>query len=97
MLGGSVRAPFHETNMVPRPHLARAGAVLATGRRTVASVLRATGRGDAPSFSSQHRVLSRRRRSGRAAARILLGLLLSAFVPTGAPVVVGLDETLERR
>ena len=41
-------------------------------------------------------MLSRRRWSGRAISGLLLADLLSAFVPPGAPVVVGLDETLER-
>ena len=74
-----------------------AGAILAQGPRTVASALRAAGLGAAPGFGSYHRVLSRRRWSGRVAARLLLEQLLRAFVPPGAPVVVGLDETLERR
>ncbi len=42
-------------------------------------------------------MLSRRRWCGRAVARLLLAELLRAFVPPGAPVVVALDETLERR
>jgi hypothetical protein len=29
--------------------------------------------------------------------RLLLGLLVEAFVPEGVPLVVGIDETLERR
>ena len=74
-----------------------AGAILAQGPRTVASALRAAGLGAAPGFGSYHQVLSRRRWSGRVAARLLLEQLLRAFVPPGAPVVVGLDETLERR
>jgi hypothetical protein len=28
---------------------------------------------------------------------VLLGLLVEAFVPEGSPLVVGIDETLERR
>ena len=43
-----------------------------------------------------HRVLNRAAWSGRAAARVLLGLLLDAFVPAG-PVLLGLDDTIERR
>jgi hypothetical protein len=74
-----------------------AGALLAQGPRTVASALRAAGLGAAPGFGSYHRVLSRRRWCGRAVARLLLAELLRAFVPPGAPVVVALDETLERR
>jgi DDE superfamily endonuclease len=74
-----------------------AGAILAQGPRTVASALRAAGLDGAPGFSAYHRVLSRRRWSGRAVSRLLLAELLRAFVAPGAPVVVGLDETLERR
>jgi hypothetical protein len=74
-----------------------AGAILARGPRTVASALRAAGLDAAPGFSSYHRVLSRRPWSGRAVSRLLLAELLRAFVPPGAPVVVGIDETLERR
>ncbi len=73
-----------------------AGAILAHGRRTVASALRAPGLEGAPDFAAYHRVLSRARRSSRDAARVLLALLLGAFAPTG-PVVVALDDTLERR
>ena len=43
-----------------------------------------------------HRVLNRAAWSGRAAARVLLGLLLDAFVPKG-PVILGIDDTIERR
>jgi hypothetical protein len=41
-------------------------------------------------------VLNRNRWSSRWIARRLLRLLISAFVPEG-PVVIGLDDTLERR
>lgn len=40
-----------------------------------------------------HRVLSRAAWSPLAASRVLLGLLLAAFVPTG-PIVLAIDETL---
>src|SRR5690348_7955160 len=73
-----------------------AGAILAPGRRTVAAMLRVVGLGRAPTFTNYHRVLNRNRWSGRAAARRLLHLLLAAFVPEG-PVVIGVDETIERR
>src|SRR5215218_2062849 len=73
-----------------------AGALLAPGRRTVASALRAAGLGHAPGFANYHRVLSEARWSGLALARRLLLLLAAAFAPHG-PVVVALDDTLERR
>src|ERR687886_1411495 len=72
------------------------GAILAPGRRTVASLLRITGRARERRFVNYHRVLNRAAWSGLAAARVLLGLLLEAFVPKG-PVILGLDDTIERR
>ena len=73
-----------------------AGALLSPGRRTVASALSSVGLRGAATFTNSHRVLTRSRWSGQAAARCLLGLLVAAFVPSG-PVVVGIDETIERR
>ena len=72
------------------------GAILTPGRRTVTSVLRIMGRGQERCFVNYHRVLSRAAWDPRAGARILLGLLVAAFVPSG-PVVIALDDTIERR
>jgi hypothetical protein len=72
------------------------GAILAPGKRTVTSILRITGLSREPHFVNYHRVLNRARWSGREAARLLLGLLIHAFAPTG-PVILGLDDTIERR
>ena len=72
------------------------GAILTPGQRTVTSILRITGLGRERRFVNYHRVLNRAAWSGRAAARVLLGLLLDAFVPKG-PVILGLDDTIERR
>lgn len=73
-----------------------AGAILAPGRRTVASALSSIGRRDGATFTTYHRLLNRSRWSGRAMVRCLLGLLVEAFVPSGT-VVIGIDETIERR
>ena len=72
------------------------GAILAPGRRTVASVLRITGLARERRFVNYHRVLNRAAWCPRAASRLLLGLLVAAFVPAG-PVVLGIDDTIERR
>jgi hypothetical protein len=72
------------------------GAILTSGRRTVASVLRITGRSHERRFVNYHRVLSRAAWCPRTGARVLLGLLLDAFAPSG-PVVMALDDTIERR
>ena len=72
------------------------GAILSPGRRTVAAALRVTGLEQDPCFTNYHRVLNRNRWSSRRIARCLLRLLVSSFVPDG-PVIIGLDDTLERR
>jgi hypothetical protein len=73
-----------------------AGTMLAPGKRTVASALRAVGLQEERRFCRYHRVLSRAAWSSREASRILLELLVEAFAPDG-PLVLGVDETLERR
>lgn len=72
------------------------GAILTPGRRTVTAMLTVVGLSRAPTFTNYHRVLNRNRWSSRAVARRLLTSLIAAFMPTG-PVVIGLDDTLERR
>jgi hypothetical protein len=72
------------------------GALLAPGKRTVTAVLRVLGREQEAYFQRYHRVLNRARWSSLAVARVLLGLVVETFVATG-PVVIGIDETLERR
>jgi DDE superfamily endonuclease len=73
------------------------GAILAPGKRTVTAVLRVMGLRDAAQFQNYHRVLNRAVWSPRAASRILLRLLVAAFVPPDAPIVLGLDDHIERR
>src|SRR5918995_488954 len=73
------------------------GAILAPGRRTVSSALRAMGLDRERRFHRYHRVLSSARWSSLEASRILLGLLLEAFVAGEGALILGLDETLERR
>src|SRR3954468_16411717 len=73
------------------------GAILAPGPRTVAAALRVLDLQDDGPFQNYHRVLNRACWSSRALSRILLALVLQAFVPPGAPVLVGLDDTIERR
>ena len=73
-----------------------AGAILAPGRRTVSSCLRVLGLDREERFHRYHRVLSHANWSGLEASRVLLGLLVRAFASDG-PLVLGIDETLERR
>ena len=90
-------APLFSKRVWQHARLLLVGAILAPGRRTVGSALRAMGLDRYERFHRYHRVLSRARWSSLEASRILLGLLLEAFVVREGPLIVGLDETLERR
>jgi hypothetical protein len=73
-----------------------AGAILSPGRRTVAAALSVMGLRESACFTNFHRVLNRNRWSPRALAQRLLAVLVASFVSQG-PVVIGIDETIERR
>ena len=73
-----------------------AGTILAPGRRTVTAALSILDLREVAGFTNYHRVLNRNRWSSRAAAKRLLHLLLGTFAPDG-PVIIGIDETIERR
>ena len=72
------------------------GALLAPGKRTVTAVLRVMGLSEEGQFQKYHRVLNRARWSSVAVARGLFSLVVDTFVPIG-PVIIGIDDTLERR
>src|SRR5437588_5598804 len=72
------------------------GAILAPGARMVTSVLRVLDLDHLASFQTYHRVLNRAVWSSLAVSRILLGLLVLTFAADG-PLVIGIDETIERR
>jgi hypothetical protein len=72
------------------------GAILAPGKRTVTSLLRIAGLSRERRFTNYHRVLNRAAWDPHAAACLLLGLLIAVFAPSG-PVVLGIDDTIERR
>ncbi len=96
---GAVCAAF--ASLFTRPSWRRAqallcGTLLAPANHALTAALRALGLANDPSFQSYHRLLNRVRWSAREAAGILLRLLIAAFAPTG-PLILGLDETIERR
>jgi hypothetical protein len=90
-------APLFSRRVWQNAQVLLMGAILAPGRRTVSSALRAMGLGQHKRFHRYHRVLSHASWSSVKASRVLLGLLVEMFVPEGAPLIVGIDETLERR
>src|SRR6266542_2453026 len=73
------------------------GAILTPGQRTVTAVLRVMGLSGERQFQNYHRVLNRAHWSSREVSRRLLWALVRVFVAADAPVVVGLDDTIERR
>jgi hypothetical protein len=90
-------APLFSERVFEHVQVLVAGAILAPGKRTVSSALRAMGLDQRKTFHRYHRVLSRAKWSSVEASRVLLDSLVEVFVPEGAPLVVGIDETLERR
>jgi hypothetical protein len=90
-------APLFSERVFEHVQVLLSGAILAPGNRTVSSALRAMGLDQQKTFHRYHRVLSHAVWSSRQASRVLLDSLVEAFVPEGEPLVVGIDETLERR
>src|SRR6185369_11585391 len=94
-LAGGFPTMLHRPGLEPYPG-ALGGAVLAPGRRTVTQALRVMGLADQPGFGRYHEALSRARWDARDVARKLLLHLLAALSPDGE-VVIGIDDTIERR
>jgi hypothetical protein len=72
------------------------GAILTPGQRTVAAVLRIMGLDGERHFQNYHRVLNRAQWSNLEVSDLLLAWLVKTFVPSG-PIIMGLDDTIERR
>ena len=89
-------APLFRKSVWRCAHILFIGAILAPGKRTVTSALRVMGLSGERRFLRYHRVLSRAVWSCRKASLILLRMLVAAFAPTG-PLVLVLDDTIERR
>ena len=89
-------APLFSDRSWVKAQLLAGGALLAVGRRTVASVLRVVGLAGERHFTNYHRLLNRDAWSALAAGQVLLGLIL-AVLPGDAPLVLAADDTIERR
>lgn len=72
------------------------GALLARGKRTVTACLRVVGLSEEKHFQNYHRVLNRAKWDSLQASRILFGLIV-LLLPAEGPVVIGADDTIERR
>jgi hypothetical protein len=89
-------APHFSNSVWQHAQVLLLGAILTPGQRTVAAALRVVGLSAERHFQTYHRVLNRAAWSSWALSRVLLGLLLQTFAASG-PVIVGLDDTIERR
>lgn len=92
----SVFAPLFSNCLWAHVQVLLVGAILTPGQRTVTAILRIMGLGHERHFQTYHRVLNRAVWSCWQVSRILLLMLVNTFAATG-PIVVGLDDTIERR
>ncbi len=73
------------------------GSILAPGRRTVAAALRIMGLGFDSNYGKYHRVLSRAKWSSWLLSKLLLALIITCLLAAGVPLLLAIDDTLERR
>lgn len=90
-------APLFSHRVWLHAQLLLLGAILTPGARTVTAALRATGLAAERRFTNYHRVLNRARWSTRQGSWILLNMLVTLLVPPEATIVLGADDTVERR
>jgi len=92
----SAFAPVFSKRVWQHVQVLLVGAILAPGKRTVTAVLRMMGMSNDQHFQTYHRVLNRAVWSGLEVSRILLRMLVGTFGAEGY-ILLGLDETIERR
>lgn len=72
------------------------GAILCTGKRTVTACLSIMGLSNEPHYDRYHSFLSKSKFSEFKLVKILLGLLIK-ILPHNWPILIAMDETIERR
>lgn len=72
------------------------GTILCQGARRITSVLRVMGLSQEKRFEKYHRVLNRAQWNSMKGAKILLGLLVQ-LLPSSWPLLIVVDDTIERR
>jgi hypothetical protein len=73
------------------------GAILSPGSRTVSAALHVMGLSTEAQYQNYHRVLNRAIWCSRSLSERLLRQVVGAFVPADAPIILGLDDHIERR
>jgi hypothetical protein len=92
----SAFAPVFSKRVWQHVQVLLVGAILAPGKRTVTAVLRMMGLSNDQHFQTYHRVLNRAVWSGLEVSHILQRMLVGTFGAEGY-ILLGLDETIERR
>src|SRR5918999_705440 len=90
-------APLFSERVWGHAQVLLVGAILSPGPRTVTGALRVMGLAMERHFTNYHRVLNRATWSARHGGQILLGVLITLLVPPDATLVLGADDTVERR
>jgi hypothetical protein len=91
-----VFAPLFSRRVFEHVQVLVVGAILSPGKGTVTATLWVMGSSQSQRFQNYHRVLNRAVWSSREVSHQLLLLLVQVLAPFG-PLVLGLDDTLERR
>src|SRR5438874_549898 len=73
-----------------------AGAILCQGARRVSTILCVMGLSQEKRFEKYHRVFNRAKWNSITGAKILLGLLVQ-LLPDSFPILIVVDDTIERR
>lgn len=89
-------APLFSKPVFVRVKILLVGAILSPVSRTVTNALRVMGLSQEKHFQNYHRVLNRDQWNSLKGSQILLNLLIKAFRLSGE-IVIGFDETIERR
>jgi hypothetical protein len=95
----AVLAPFSHLFTLPtwvHIQVLLMGAILCQGTRRVSTILRVMGLSHEKRFEKYHRVLNRAKWNSLAGAKILLGLLVQ-LLPASFPILIVVDDTIERR
>ena len=72
------------------------GAILCIGKRTVTAALKVMGLENEKRYTNYHRVLNRAKWDALNGAKILLDLIIKVL-PSEFPLIIGVDESIERR
>ena len=89
-------APLFSNRVWRHAQILLVGAILCTNKRTVTAILKVMGLSSEKKFTNFHRVLNRGKWSSLQGSKILLGLIV-VLLPPHWPLIIAIDETIERR